>query len=215
MSKRIQLNTIDLGGGTTKGCDCEAPNLGDYAKKEDVPTKVSELENDSGFVRDSSLGTAAYKNVEDSLPILIEIGNENPLSAWRDVRQFPKRQIMILQNTSISDTAHVNMFFFDEIIGQHYTDSLSSLTYVEAEMIGLNKGDTTNWNNFNSTAYAYYKVSVYQTNDDMGKEFIGSKIIKVVSPFDGYPSVMFGVESKNHLNMYVAFEDGYEFPNFD
>lgn len=50
MSKRIQLNTIDLGGGTTKGCDCEAPNLSDYAKKDDVPKKVSELENDSGFV---------------------------------------------------------------------------------------------------------------------------------------------------------------------
>ena len=27
----IQLNTIDLGGGTTKGCNCEAPNLGAYA----------------------------------------------------------------------------------------------------------------------------------------------------------------------------------------
>lgn len=50
MSKRIQLNTIDLGGGTTKGCDCEAPDLSAYAKKEDVPTKISELENDSGFV---------------------------------------------------------------------------------------------------------------------------------------------------------------------
>lgn len=65
MSKRIQLNTIDLGGGTTKGCDCEAPNLSAYAKKEDVPTKVSQLENDSGFVESTSLGTAAYKNVED------------------------------------------------------------------------------------------------------------------------------------------------------
>jgi hypothetical protein len=61
----IQLNTIDLGGGTAKGCNCEAPNLSDYAKKEDVPKKVSQLENDSGFVRDSSLGTAAFKNVED------------------------------------------------------------------------------------------------------------------------------------------------------
>lgn len=65
MSKRIQLNTIDLGGGTTKGCDCEAPNLGDYAKKDDVPKKVSELENDSGFVESTSLGSAAFKNVED------------------------------------------------------------------------------------------------------------------------------------------------------
>ncbi len=65
MSKRIQLNTIDLGGGTTKGCDCEAPNLSAYAKKEDVPIKVSQLENDSGFVESTSLGTAAYKDVED------------------------------------------------------------------------------------------------------------------------------------------------------
>ena len=65
MSKRIQLNTIDLGGGTTKGCDCEAPNLSAYAKKDDVPTKVSELENDSGFVESTSLGSAAYKDVED------------------------------------------------------------------------------------------------------------------------------------------------------
>lgn len=48
--KAIQLNTIDLGGGTTKGGNCEASDLSAYAKKEDVPTKVSELENDSGFV---------------------------------------------------------------------------------------------------------------------------------------------------------------------
>lgn len=41
MSKKIQLNTIDLGGGTTKGCNCEASDLSAYAKKEDVPTKVS------------------------------------------------------------------------------------------------------------------------------------------------------------------------------
>ena len=67
---KIQLNTIDLGGGTTKGCDCEAPNLSGYAKKDDVPTKVSELENDSGFVRDSSLGTAAYKSVEEIVELV-------------------------------------------------------------------------------------------------------------------------------------------------
>ena len=65
MSKRIQLNTIDLGGGTTKGCNCEALDLSAYAKKEDVPKKVSELENDSEFVKNASLGTAAFKNVED------------------------------------------------------------------------------------------------------------------------------------------------------
>lgn len=52
MSKRIQLNTIDLGGGTTKGCDCEAPDLSAYAKKDDVPTKVSELENDTNYAKD-------------------------------------------------------------------------------------------------------------------------------------------------------------------
>jgi hypothetical protein len=50
MSKQIQLNIIDLGGGTTKGCNCEAPDLSDYAKKKDVPTKVSQLENDSRFI---------------------------------------------------------------------------------------------------------------------------------------------------------------------
>lgn len=61
----IQLNTIDFGGGTAKGCNCEAPDLSAYAKKVDVPTKVSELENDSKFVESTSLGTAAYKNVED------------------------------------------------------------------------------------------------------------------------------------------------------
>ncbi len=65
MSKRIQLNTIDLGGGTTKDCNCEALDLSAYAKKEDVPTKVSELENDSRFVESTSLGSAAYKDVED------------------------------------------------------------------------------------------------------------------------------------------------------
>lgn len=69
MSKRIQLNTIDL-GGITKGCDCEAPNLGDYAKKDDVPTKVSQLENDSGFVESTSLGTAAYKSVEEIVELV-------------------------------------------------------------------------------------------------------------------------------------------------
>ena len=63
--KAIQLNTIDLGGGTAKGCNCSPSNLGGYAKKDDVPKKVSELENDSEFVKSSSLGTAAFKNVED------------------------------------------------------------------------------------------------------------------------------------------------------
>lgn len=63
--KAIQLNTIDLGGGTTKGCNCEAPNLSGYAKKGDVPTKVSQLKNDSEFVKNTSLGTAAFKDVED------------------------------------------------------------------------------------------------------------------------------------------------------
>lgn len=57
MSKRIQLNTIDLGGGTAKGCDCEAPNLSGYAKKDDVPTKVSELENDSNYVTQDNIKT--------------------------------------------------------------------------------------------------------------------------------------------------------------
>ena len=42
MSKRIQLNTIDLGGGTTKGCDCTPSNLGEYAKKEDVKKAISD-----------------------------------------------------------------------------------------------------------------------------------------------------------------------------
>ena len=39
----------------------------DISGKSDVkiPTKVSELENDSRFVESTSLGTAAYKNVED------------------------------------------------------------------------------------------------------------------------------------------------------
>lgn len=80
MSKRIQLNTIDLGGGTAKGCDCEAPNLSGYAKKDDVPKKVSELENDSRFVERTSLGTAAFKNVEDlqggNMTLVNEISGE-------------------------------------------------------------------------------------------------------------------------------------------
>lgn len=70
MSKRIQLNTIDLGGGTTKGCDCEELDLSAYAKKEDVPTKVSQLENDSEFVASTSLGTAAYKSVEEIVELV-------------------------------------------------------------------------------------------------------------------------------------------------
>lgn len=38
----IQLNTIDLGGGTTKGCDCEELDLSGYAKKEDVEKAISD-----------------------------------------------------------------------------------------------------------------------------------------------------------------------------
>ena len=56
MSKKIQLNTIDLSGGIAKGRNRNAPDLSGYAKKEDVPTKVSELENDSGFVTKSEVG---------------------------------------------------------------------------------------------------------------------------------------------------------------
>lgn len=44
----------------------------DISEKSDVkiPTKVSELENDSEFVRDSSLGTAAYKSVEEIVELV-------------------------------------------------------------------------------------------------------------------------------------------------
>lgn len=45
----IELNVVRLGGNSNGR----------------VPTKLSELENDSGFVESTSLGTAAYKNVED------------------------------------------------------------------------------------------------------------------------------------------------------
>lgn len=94
MSKKIQLNTIDLGGGTTKGCDCEAPDLSDYAKKEDVPTKVSELENDSGFITKneivggwqfvktlvdfSTIDVAEYTDYGNVMYYLDENGNEYP-----------------------------------------------------------------------------------------------------------------------------------------
>lgn len=80
MSKRIQLNTIDLGGGTTKGCNCEAPDLSAYAKKDDVPTKVSQLENDSGFVKSTSLGkwnllqTISLSGSAQSFPIISKMG---------------------------------------------------------------------------------------------------------------------------------------------
>lgn len=42
-------------------------SLGQHSSTIDVevPTKVSQLENDEGFVKSASLGTAAYKNVED------------------------------------------------------------------------------------------------------------------------------------------------------
>lgn len=80
MSKRIQLNTIDLGGGTTKGCDCKAPDLGDYAKKEDVPTKVSQLENDSGFVK------------EVDYLYLPDIGITEPFSLDLNIENITKEQ---------------------------------------------------------------------------------------------------------------------------
>lgn len=50
MSKRIQLNMIGFSDETTKGCNCEVLDLSDYAKKTDVPTKVSQLENDNDYI---------------------------------------------------------------------------------------------------------------------------------------------------------------------
>lgn len=38
----IQLNTIDFGGGTDKGCNCEASDLSAYAKKVDVEKAISD-----------------------------------------------------------------------------------------------------------------------------------------------------------------------------
>ena len=40
MSKRIQLNTIYIGG--TKGCNCEILDLSVYAKKDDVEKAISD-----------------------------------------------------------------------------------------------------------------------------------------------------------------------------
>lgn len=48
--KAIQLNVVDLGGGTAKGCDCEAPDLSAYAKKIELPERLSQLENDRYFL---------------------------------------------------------------------------------------------------------------------------------------------------------------------
>lgn len=42
-------------------------DLSDYAKLEDLPTKTSELVNDSGFVVNSSLGSAAYVNATTTI----------------------------------------------------------------------------------------------------------------------------------------------------
>ena len=103
MNKRIQLNIIDLSGGTAKGCNCSPSNLGGYAKKDDVPKKVSELENDSEFVKSSSLGTAAFKNVED-----LQGGD----GKWN-----------LLQTISLSDSAH--SFPIISNMGENlYTDGL-------------------------------------------------------------------------------------------
>lgn len=100
--KAIQLNTIDLGGGTTKGCNCEASDLSAYAKKEDVPKKVSELENDSGFITKneivggwqfvktlvdfSTMDVTEYSDYDNFMYYLDENGNEYPrtLVYWND-----------------------------------------------------------------------------------------------------------------------------------
>lgn len=77
MAKSIQLNVVDLGGGVAMGggCDCEAPNLSGYATKAELPTKLSELENDAEYLTATALipalqatetitagGTTAFKD---------------------------------------------------------------------------------------------------------------------------------------------------------
>lgn len=172
MSKRIQLNTIDLGGGTTKGCDCEAPNLGDYAKKEDVPKKVSELENDSGFVESTSLGTAAYKNVEDLQGGSIDYvqGSKHTFSTGGTTIDIynngkaPKNFIVEIGGDNVADENNLPSNFYIEVFdknGRYFHSSLfdihsRSRVYIKGELLFINPM----FEDRNDVMYSTYKLSI-------------------------------------------------------
>lgn len=171
MSKRIQLNTIDLGGGTTKGCDCEAPNLSAYAKKEDVPKKVSELENDSKFVVSTSLGTAAFKDVEDLQGGSIDYvqGSKHTFITGAVIDIFnngkaPKNFIVEIGGDNVADENNIPSSFHIEVNdknGRYFNSSLfnihsKSRVYIKGELLFINPM----YEDRNDVMYSTYKLSI-------------------------------------------------------
>lgn len=171
MSKRIQLNTIDLGGGTTKGCDCTPPNLGSYAKKEDVPTKVSQLKNDSEFVKSTSLGTAAFKDVEDLQGGSIDYvqGSKHTFSTGATIDIYndgkaPKNFIVEIGGDNVADENNTPSSFHIKVNdrnARYFHSSLfdihsKSRVYIKGELLFINPM----FEDRNDVMYSTYKLSI-------------------------------------------------------
>lgn len=160
MSKRIQLNTIDLGGGTTKGCDCEAPDLSAYAKKEDVPTKISELENDSNYVTQDNIktingesifgsgnisvgGRLTLKQTITNNSINIDKGFENLLN-----REFDKLMVDVELSSNATDVT----FIANDINADNYQRELITVAKLKRFTIIID-----------GTYYPNIKMDIFKT----------------------------------------------------
>lgn len=217
-AKNTILNVVPLSQGIERGCECggdgqgTAVDLTPYAKKEELPTKVSQLENDSGFVTDAT----------PSVPILeTQIAGD---TVWKKPGMFPKRQILLLNNINEIQLHYANIYFGGDVVGQHDVSLPGIKTYVIADLVGLHVEGEDDMMVFENKTYAFYNVTVYHVES---KE-VASKLVKVISPLDGYSSIMlFGVENwlsnengitdirtEDYIQFEMAFEDGYKFPNF-
>ena len=102
----IRLNTIDLGGGTAKGCNCEAPDLSAYAKKEDVPTKVSQLENDSGFVAEITPEFLYLPNIGITTDIISALSTPINVTAEQAQAIIDAKYVKFAPRTMYNELSH-------------------------------------------------------------------------------------------------------------
>lgn len=175
----IELNVVRLGGG----------NGGSQ------PTKLSELENDSGFVESTSLGTAAYKNVEDlqveSISNYIPSGKytfkNNGVSLTPLIKlknNIAKSFIVEISGNNVANENNLPSTYYIELFhgsGTAYNTSnfdvhRNSRLYLKGELLFISE------NNFGDLVPTY-KISFSNINNSTGKSIVEEFIISLEPDF--------------------------------
>lgn len=148
-------------------------SLGQHSSTIDVevPTKVSQLENDEGFVKSASLGTAAYKNVEDLQGGSIDYvqGSKHTFSTGATIDIYnngkaPKNFIVEIGGDNVADEYNIPSSFYIEVFdknGRYFHSSLfdihsRSRVYIKGELLFINPM----FEDRNDLMYSTYKLSI-------------------------------------------------------